>query len=845
MNERYDSTSDATPPSPADVGQPQPWPGERRDPAAYKQLLERLGALSQAMASARDLVTVYRGLRAFVAASAPCNGLYVSLSEPATGERRCVFAFCEGREEDVTQLPLMPLTASPSSRALRTGQIVVTEDFQAAIRGQPRVDLGMDLDPRVPQTAISVPMQVLGRTIGVFEIQSVEPRAYTDEHVTAMRMAASLAAIAIENVRLLERERAERLAAENARENYRLLFRNNPRPMWVLETETLRFLAVNDAAVRNYGYGEAEFLGMTLSDIRPAGDGPELTPGPGDALEGRAWHARHRKKDGDIIEVEIASDAIAFEGRPARLVVVQDVTDRVRAERARREAVDRLRQSESLLRIAGRTARVGAWVVDLPAMQVVWSDEACELLEIPPGTAMAIAEAFQFGAPESRETLMKAFAACAEEGLAYDLETESVTANGRRRWLHVIGEPERDAAGRICRVQGAIQDITDRKRLEAQFLRAQRLESIGTLAGGIAHDLNNLLAPITMSVDLLKLEATTADSRHLLDVIERSAKRSASLVKQVLSFARGVDGARVAVKLRALLQEVAAIVENTFPKNIELCVEVPEAPWGVTGDPTQLQQVVLNLCVNARDAMPRGGKLRIHLHNEQVRERVEAGRGGGAPGRYVAIDVADTGTGMPAEVIGKIFEPFFTTKPVGKGSGLGLATALGIVRSHKGFIEVDSEVGRGSTFRVFLPASAGESAPVAERSEPPLPRGRQELILVVDDESAILTVTRHTLELFGYRVLTAENGADAVRLVAEREKEIALVLLDMMMPVMDGSEAALAMRRLQPALRIVGASGLDAAAPGRAASAGIKRLLRKPFSTAELLTTVRGVLDER
>lgn len=388
-------------------------------------------------------------------------------------------------------------------------------------------------------------------------------------------------------------------------------------------------------------------------------------------------------------------------------------------------------------------------------------------------------------------------------------------------------------------------DITARKKLEQQFLRAQRMESIGTLAGGIAHDLNNLLAPITMGVDLLKLFAPDPRSLPVIENIERSAKRGADLVKQVLSFARGVEGARVVLQLRHVVTEIELIIANTFPKNITVETRIPPDLSPVLADPTQLNQVILNLAVNARDAMPDGGRLELSASNVVIDEQYASMNPERlVAGQYVVVQVTDSGCGMPQEVIDRIFEPFYTTKELGKGTGLGLSTVLGIVRSHGGFVNVYSEVGRGSTFKVYLPAHEASVGPVAARPVgEPLPRGNGELILVVDDETSILDITKQTLLAFGYRVLTAEDGAQAISLYALQRDEVALVITDMMMPVMDGSALIRAMQRINPKVRVIAASGLKGNQDlARATSAGVKHFLPKPYSADMLLQLIDLVL---
>jgi nitrogen-specific signal transduction histidine kinase/ActR/RegA family two-component response regulator len=392
-----------------------------------------------------------------------------------------------------------------------------------------------------------------------------------------------------------------------------------------------------------------------------------------------------------------------------------------------------------------------------------------------------------------------------------------------------------------------MSDQTERKRLEAQFLRAQRMEGIGTLAGGIAHDLNNVLAPILMSIELLKLDLRDKPQMlKTLETIEGSARRGADLVRQVLTFARGLDGQRVAVNVRHLLNDLQQIIRETFPRNIDIKVAggPPSDLWPIAGDPTQLHQVLLNLAVNARDAMPRGGSLAFTAENITIDQQYAATSRDVTAGPYVVLKVADTGVGIPPEIRDRIFEPFFTTKEVGKGTGLGLSTAHAIVKSHGGFVTVYSETGRGTTFKVYLPADPALRSRPSAPEVVDLPRGRGELVLVVDDESSIRDITQRTLEAFGYHVLTASDGAEAVAVFAQHRERIALVLTDMLMPVMDGPAVIMALTRMQPSVRIIAASGLNANDNlAKAVNAGVKDFLPKPYAADTLLRLFREVLD--
>jgi PAS domain S-box-containing protein len=391
-----------------------------------------------------------------------------------------------------------------------------------------------------------------------------------------------------------------------------------------------------------------------------------------------------------------------------------------------------------------------------------------------------------------------------------------------------------------------IRDITEKKRLEAQFLRAQRMESIGTLAGGIAHDLNNVLSPILTAIELLQMRFTDQDSQRLLNILHTNAIRGSEMVKQVLSFARGVEGDYAPLQPRNLIKEIIKILTDTLPKNIEIYASVSPSLWSVTGDATQLHQVLMNLCVNARDAMGQGGKLQIEAENVNIDEyyahlNIEA-----KPGPYICISVSDTGSGIPEQHLNKIFDPFFTTKDLGHGTGLGLSTVAGIVRSHGGFISVYSEVGRGSRFKVHLPAIETPQAPAMQPSRLDLPTGHGELILVVDDESAIREIAREALRTFGYQVLTAADGTEALALFAERRETVRCVITDMMMPFMDGPATIRALRKLAPDLKIIATSGLKAdGKTAEAAQLGVVTFLQKPYTAEALLKTVAAELKEK
>jgi two-component system, cell cycle sensor histidine kinase and response regulator CckA len=439
-------------------------------------------------------------------------------------------------------------------------------------------------------------------------------------------------------------------------------------------------------------------------------------------------------------------------------------------------------------------------------------------------------------------------------GKPITIEAESPTQQGMRHYQSRC-VPEFALDGSVESVLVMTRDTTEQKHLEAQLFRAQRMESLGTLASGIAHDMNNILTPILVVSQLLPLKIPNLDqqNQHLLKMLADSARRGGNLVKQILTFSRGLEGERSLVSIEPLLLEIEQILKSTFPKSISLIFDPsirpirpnpPELPhrWQVMADATQLHQVLMNLCVNARDAILDRGSVSISAENRLLDTTDERENLDAKPGAYVVVTIADTGIGIGPEDLDRIFEPFFTTKEVGKGTGLGLAIAIGIIKSHGGFVTVSSELGKGTCFEIFLPAATEAVATTLLSSE--YPRGDGELILVVDDELPIRAALRITLESYNYRVITAVDGLEALSTYTTHKHEISVILIDVMMPSMDGHTAIAELYKLNPESKIIVFSG-TATKANLPPLSNVKAFLSKPYTTQDLLVILHDVVTHK
>ncbi|MEA2572018.1 MAG: hypothetical protein QOI24_4019 [Acidobacteriota bacterium] len=653
----------------------------------------------------------------------------------------------------------------------------------------------------------------------------------------------SLAFVTINDV--TERRRAE----DQLRETHaqlREFLDHSPAVLYALRIDGERIVPrlVSENITRLLGYEKEETLSMEwwTEQIHPE-DRARAEAGMSEALSRGTSQTEYRlrHKAGSYSWVEdtrrLVRDA---SGRPAELVgATLDIDERRRAQ-------DELRESERRFRDMLGNLDLIAMMLDRDACITYCNDYLVQLSGWRREELLGKDWLETFIPQEISLDLHAAFASLLSDAPQFwHHENEITTRSGKRRVIRWNNSLLRSASGNVIGTASIGEDVTDQKNLEKQMLRAQRLESLGALAGGIAHDMNNMLMPILMGVTLLRKFEPSERSLKAIENIEQSARRGRDLVNQVLLFARGTDTARKPVNLNEVVREVAAIITHTFPKDITIEVSIPEDLAHVTADSTQLTQVLLNLCVNARDAMPGGGEISISAAKTEIPEQYANAHGASA-GPWVVLTVSDTGEGIPSEISDRIFDPFFTTKEVGKGTGIGLSTVQGIVASHGGFITVSSTVGAGSTFNVHLPAEAAGPAmgPVGENAEP-LAGGHGELIMVVDDDASVLLITKQALEAFGYRVITAADGAQAIGLFSPRHSEIAAVVTDMVMPVMDGPTLVAALQSIDPSVRVVATTGSGSPACQRKlAKAGVRQILHKPYTADDLLRMVADILAE-
>ncbi len=638
---------------------------------------------------------------------------------------------------------------------------------------------------------------------------------------------------------ITERLNTKHALLESERQ-YRLLFESSPLPMWVYDHDSLAFLAVNEAAVKHYGFSRDEFLAMTILDIRPHEDAKALMERIQKRKTGlqnaEIW--RHRKRDGSIIQVEVTSHDLDFRGRAAQLVVANDITERFLSE-------EELKRSEARFSQAFMSSPLAITIATLEEGRYVDVNEAfLQLMEHSREEVVghSVHDLNFWVDPPARVTLVKELLAV---GHVREYEARLKAKSGKVKIVNISAESIQ--LGNDQCVLAMMHDVTEAKRLEEQFRQAQKMEAVGRLAGGVAHDFNNLLSVIIGYSDL-SLETLTTDkeTRKHNEQIRKAALRASELTRQLLAFSRQQVLQPKVINLNAVIENCSNMLTRIVGEDVSVEF-VPERKLGnVKLDAGQLEQVLMNLVVNARDAMPRGGKIIIETMNAELDESYVNAHMPIQPGAYVMLSVTDNGAGIEKELLTRIFDPFFTTKPLGQGTGLGLSMVYGVVQQSGGNIWVYSEVGKGTTFKMYFPrvSESAEATPRVDAIQKPLMGS--ETILLVEDEEDLRELTAKILRGSGYTVFEASDGQKALQLAGNYRQDMHLLLTDVIMPGTSGSELAANLKVYRPEMKVVYMSGYTG---NLIASHGVidtdSTLLEKPFSKQVLLEHVRAALDAR
>lgn len=679
---------------------------------------------------------------------------------------------------------------------------------------------------------VGLPLRTPQRTVGVMVLQH-----YEMDGAFGQQDLEFLAAVAEQIAMAIERKEAENALAESA-ERYRLLFSKNPLPMWVYDTATLEFLATNDAAVRQYGYTEDEFLSMTLADIRPPEDLPKLHDSVRSHTSGlrigQMW--RHLKKNGTVIDVEVASHALTFAGRPARIVLAKDITESKLAAVALRSSEERYRELvENAIDIIYTHDLSGRFLSVNRVAEQVTGYTTAEILKMNLENTVA---------PEYLEKahLMIEANVRGENVPAFDLE---IIAKDGSRIPVEVNTRLLMADGKPVGIQGIARNIIDRKTLEEQLRQAQKMEAVGLLAGGVAHDFNNLLTAISGYSDLTLLKMNREDPlREYVMEVKSAGERAAGLTTQLLAFSRKQVLMPRVHNLNTVIKEIEKMLRRIIRESVDLKVVLDPDLANIKADPGQIEQVIMNLAVNARDAMPEGGTLTIETQNiyldaDYVTQHIDV-----QPGPFVRLTVTDTGHGMDEATKKSAFVPFFTTKAVGSGTGLGLSTVHGIVKQSGGDIIIYSEPGHGTSFKLYFPCVT-ESVQIPRWHEDgPSNYVGTETILLVEDDEIVRNLVRTVLHDLGYEVLEAENGSEALSVCKRFAAKIDLVLTDLIMPVMGGTELKKELVKIIPDVKMLFMSGYtDEAISESGLLTEGSAFIEKPFSPERLSRKIRQILS--
>ena len=639
------------------------------------------------------------------------------------------------------------------------------------------------------------------------------------------------------------RETRRRQQAERKRheDSFRLLFEGNPVPMWLVDLGTMKYLAVNDAALAHYGYTRDQFLSMGVYDIRPPEDREEIKRAfwSWDARDNiRSW--RHLKADGSIIDVMVYRRLLTYEGRRASLVAVLDVTERLRVEAERdrnRDFLDRIIEAVPAT-IYVKDARDLCYILVNRAAEQQWGLARDEIIG---------KTAYDLFDKETADRIARVDCEALQSNTEISLPAHAVRMpNGGARVITGKRLGIRGPDGNPQYILGVVEDVTEQKATEEQLRQALKMEAVGKLTGGVAHDFNNLLTVIIGNLDLLQIEiADNPSAAQKVEAILQASERGAELTRQMLAFSRRQPLQPKQVDLNRLVGDTMRLLSRTLGEAITVDVQVAADAGVVFVDAQQLETALVNIAINARDAMPTGGTLTVATRRTELDAGHPALPPGAPAGTFAIIEITDNGSGMPPEVLERIFEPFFTTKPVGKGTGLGLSMVYGFMKQSGGHISAYSEVGRGTTFRLYLPARPQESdQPATGQPAAAEPGGATgDVILAVDDNTAVRETVVLQLKALGYAVREADSAQVALQILGSRDR-IDLLFTDIVMPGgMNGKELATQARLKRPGLKVLFTSGFPQTSPASGAEfASDDVLLSKPYRRQDLARALKGVL---
>ena len=639
---------------------------------------------------------------------------------------------------------------------------------------------------------------------------------------------------------IMERKRSEEALRDNE-DFLRLLIDTIPIPVFYKD-KSGKYLGCNRAFEDLFGQDAKQIAGKTVFDISPL-ELAEIYDKMDHELfqKGGLQHygCQVKNAQGEMRDVYFYKAALTNKENDVIGLIgtINDVTEIKKAEAA-------IKSREQLLNEMGSIARIGGWEHDLISREATWTREVFKIMKISESDPVPGPDKhLDFYLPEDKVRLEKAYEDVVKNGGQFDLELQCANAEGRRFWARAIGRPEFEN-GKCIRMKGTFQDITDRKLVEERLQQAQRMESIGHLAGGIAHDFNNLLFPIVGMAELLLEDLPPGSPEYEnAQVIYESGKRGGDLVKQILAFSRQSEHKLTPVRAQQILREVLRLIRATIPSYIEVEEDIQSDCGLLIADPTQIHQVAMNIMTNAFHAVEStGGKITVRL-KEVCLEKDDVAYGLIGEGRYALISISDTGPGMPQELLNRIFEPYFTTKELGKGTGLGLAVAYGLIKEHKGDIKVYSEPGKGSTFNIYLPLMEKRdfTDSLTHAEEPPT---GDERVLLIDDEVSIVKLEKQMLERLGYTVTFRTSSLDALEAFKAMPYAFDIIVSDMTMPNMTGDQLAREIQAIRPDMPIVICSGFsERMDEKKAAARGIKAFLMKPVIKAELANAVRDALD--